>query len=134
MSYTSRRDLMIEVISRIAQHACRQGEKGDRLWPPIAELPYLKSWQCVGEKYADQALAILESGWTAEAQMRDCVEGPDAKFKADMVDCLDAVFDQTKRWTKNPRMQRSFVESLIESAIAYGRQTTTQHKSQPGSE
>ena len=54
------RQALADIISRIAQHACRQGESGERDWPPLAQLPLLKSWRCVGtEFYADDALAAL---------------------------------------------------------------------------
>lgn len=44
-------------ITRIAQHSCRLGERHDREWPPLSELPELKSWEMVGKKYAKE-LAI----------------------------------------------------------------------------
>ena len=54
------RQTLADIISRIAHHACRQGESGDRKWPPLAELPLPESWRCVGvEFYAEDALAEL---------------------------------------------------------------------------
>lgn len=52
--------ILEDVISRIAQHACRQGESGGRSWPPLHTLPFMSSWKNVGETYAKEvAMAIL---------------------------------------------------------------------------
>jgi hypothetical protein len=53
------RQALANIITRVAQHACRQGESGNRCWPPLQRLPLLESWRCVGEEYADDALAEL---------------------------------------------------------------------------
>ena len=53
------RRAMVAAIARIAQHACREGEKGGRRWPPLRTLPLRQSWECVGETYADEVLADL---------------------------------------------------------------------------
>jgi hypothetical protein len=53
---------MVSVIARIAQRACRNGEAGTREWESLHELPLRESWRCVGEQYADQALAVLLVG------------------------------------------------------------------------
>jgi hypothetical protein len=50
-------ELLTSAITRIAQHACRQGENSSRIWPPLSELPELKSWEMVGRQYA-QEIAI----------------------------------------------------------------------------
>ena len=39
-------------FTRVAQHACRMGESGNRAWPPLSELPDPDSWKMVGRKYA----------------------------------------------------------------------------------
>lgn len=51
--------ILSDAIARIAQHACRQGERGDRLWPDLDTLPLLPSWRYVGEIYAPQVAALL---------------------------------------------------------------------------
>lgn len=53
---------MAEIISRVAQHACRQGEASTRQWPPLHQLPMRESWRDVGEQYAEEALAALLIG------------------------------------------------------------------------
>jgi hypothetical protein len=49
---TNLEELLVVAFSRVAQHACRQGESGNRCWPPLTDLPALKSWEEVGEQYA----------------------------------------------------------------------------------
>lgn len=44
--------LLTGAITRIAQHACRQGEANSRVWPDLNNLPEPKSWEMVGKKYA----------------------------------------------------------------------------------
>jgi len=39
-------------FTRVAQHACRMGESGNRMWPSLSELPDPDSWKMVGRKYA----------------------------------------------------------------------------------
>ena len=64
---TSARAAAVDILSRVAQHACRQGESGARVWPALAELPFLESWRCVGETYADQLLAVVAVALTPPA-------------------------------------------------------------------
>jgi hypothetical protein len=45
-------EALSRAFTRIAQHACRQGETNDRCWPDLAQLPELDSWKMVGSKYA----------------------------------------------------------------------------------
>jgi hypothetical protein len=51
--------ILTEAFTRVAQHACRQGESGDRCWPPLKKLPVLKSWEEVGQQYAREFAAEL---------------------------------------------------------------------------
>lgn len=48
--------ILENAITRIAQHACRQGEAGSRAWPPLEELPLRESWAMVGKQYASTVL------------------------------------------------------------------------------
>lgn len=53
--------VLVDAISRIAQHACRQGECGGRAWPHLYELPFRDSWRCVGDTYAPELMAALRA-------------------------------------------------------------------------
>jgi len=52
-------DVLARAITRIAQQACRNGESGDRRWPPLAQLPLLPSWEMIGEQYAAELTAEI---------------------------------------------------------------------------
>lgn len=52
-------DVLAQTITRIAQQACRNGESGDRRWPPLAQLPLLPSWGMIGEQYASEIIAEI---------------------------------------------------------------------------
>jgi hypothetical protein len=53
--------LLTGAITRIAQHACRQGESNSRSWPSLNTLPEPKSWEMVGKKYAREiAIDIMK--------------------------------------------------------------------------
>lgn len=51
-------------ITKIAQMACRNGEKHERTWPKLDALPLLESWKMIGEHYVDDILtnAVVERG------------------------------------------------------------------------
>ena len=54
-------EFLTGAITRIAQHACRQGEISSRMWPALSELPEPESWKCVGRKYAREvAIGIMQ--------------------------------------------------------------------------
>ncbi|MCK9567377.1 hypothetical protein M0R72_00320 [Candidatus Pacearchaeota archaeon] len=54
-------ELLTTAITRIAQHACRQGEISSRMWPSLSELPEPESWKFVGRKYAREiAIEIMK--------------------------------------------------------------------------
>ncbi len=62
MTKTSDQDLkyiLAYAITRIAQVACRNGESGDRKWPPLHTLAHLESWSMVGEQYAREMMTDL---------------------------------------------------------------------------
>jgi hypothetical protein len=60
------RAAIIRAISQIARQACRNGESGNRVWPPLAQLQAFDSWTCVGEKYADDVCEALLAASVAE--------------------------------------------------------------------
>jgi len=45
-------EALSRAFTRIAQHACRQGEANNRSWPDLSELPEPEDWKMVGNKYA----------------------------------------------------------------------------------
>lgn len=51
--------VIADAVTRIAQKACRNGESGDRVWPPLAELPLKESWEMLGRQYAPEILAEI---------------------------------------------------------------------------
>lgn len=53
------RQAIISIVARIAEQACRNGEAGDRVWIPLADITFKESWRVVGEKYVDQVAAVL---------------------------------------------------------------------------
>ena len=53
--------LLAIAFTKVAQHACRQGEKGSRAWPHLSDLPAPESWGMVGRQYAREfALELVE--------------------------------------------------------------------------
>lgn len=51
--------VLSDAFTRVAQKACRNGEKDIREWPPLANLPCPESWRMVGDKYAREVLVEL---------------------------------------------------------------------------
>lgn len=65
-------ELLARAFTRVAQHACRQGEKGSRAWPPLSELPAPESWEMVGQQYAREfAVELLEHYFSRGKFLRD---------------------------------------------------------------
>ena len=60
-------DLLATAFTKVAQHACRQGEKGSRAWPPLTELPAPENWKMVGQQYAKEFASELLGAILAEA-------------------------------------------------------------------
>lgn len=54
-------ELLTTAVTKITQHACRQGGISNRMWPPLSELPEPESWRFVGRKYAREiAIEIMQ--------------------------------------------------------------------------
>jgi hypothetical protein len=54
-------ELLATSFSKVAQHACRQGENGTRSWPPLSTLPNHENWKDVGKQYAKEfSIQLLE--------------------------------------------------------------------------
>lgn len=51
--------VLSDAFAKVAQKACRNGEKNIREWPPLTDLPCPESWRMVGDKYAREVLAEL---------------------------------------------------------------------------
>jgi len=67
-------ELLTRAFTRVAQHACRQGEKGERQWPSLSELPAPQSWDVVGRQYAREfAIELVEHYYRTGGLMGDLV-------------------------------------------------------------
>ena len=52
-------DVLSDAFTKVAQKACRNGEKDTREWPPLHALPAPESWRMVGDQYAREVLAEI---------------------------------------------------------------------------
>jgi hypothetical protein len=53
-------EILTSSITRIAQHACRQGEISSRVWPTLYSLPEPECWRMVGKQYAHEIARKIE--------------------------------------------------------------------------
>ena len=51
--------VLSDAFTKVAQKACRNGEKDVRSWPSLSELPCPESWRMVGDRYAREVLVEL---------------------------------------------------------------------------
>ena len=71
-------------FTRVAQHACRQGETNNRMWPNLSELPELDSWKMVGRKYAIEfAIELMTIYFSKGNFLKDLAQlaGRDSDFE-----------------------------------------------------
>lgn len=54
-------ELLASAFTKVAHHACRQGENNTRFWPPLSNLKNPESWKTIGVQYAKEfAVQLLE--------------------------------------------------------------------------
>ena len=64
--------MLTDAFTKVAQHACRQGEANTRSWPALKSLPAPESWHMVGEQYAQEfARELLDAYFDHERLIRD---------------------------------------------------------------
>ena len=51
--------VLSDAFTKVAQKACRNGEKDTREWPPLADLPCPASWRMLGDRYAREVMIEL---------------------------------------------------------------------------
>jgi len=67
-------EALSRAFTRIAHHACRQGESNNRCWPDISELPEPEDWKMVGNKYSKEfAIELMTIYFSKENFLQDLV-------------------------------------------------------------